>query len=50
VSSVLSVYQADKVHTVEMLFLAAVRRIQPDNIKTGCEHFPQDSVIAAGRA
>jgi hypothetical protein len=50
VSSVLFIYPADKPDGIKMLFMAAVRKIQPDYIQTGCEHFPQDSVIAGGRA
>jgi len=33
-----------------MFVVTAMGEIQPDYIQTGREHFPQDSVVAAGWA
>jgi hypothetical protein len=47
---VFAVELANKIYCFEMSVMTAVGKIQPDYIQTGREHFPQDSVVAAGRA
>jgi hypothetical protein len=50
VTSVFAVELANKLYRIEMFFITAMRKIQPDHIQAGREHFPQDSIIATGRA